>query len=193
MTVTRVCECSFLFQYCVIGFVWASYKWIYTLSGAMLAKWLTSFLLFSFRHVYVCVWLYIFCQRVTVRLVLLCDLIYCSHSMYNAYPKLYVTCLSAFFLPSPNKGDHTFECTGAGTRMLYLAVYKTNFSQIYDFWSQVISPNPQTGHNSRPLYVIPALFSNLRAVALQECQGSCKEKPSIFSAAHFLFSLFFIH
>lgn len=77
--------------------------------------------------------------------------------------------------------------------MLYLAAYKTNFSQIYDFWSRVISPNPQTGHNSRLLCVMPALFLNLRAAALQACQGSCKKKPSIFSAAHLLFIPFYIH
>lgn len=105
----------------------------------------------------------------------------------------YMLHVCLLFSPLSNHGDHTFECTGAGTRMLYLAVYKSNFSQIYDFCSQVISPNPQTGHNSRPLYVIPALFSNLRAVALDSCQGSYKGKSSIFSAAHFLFSSFFIH
>lgn len=41
--------------------------------------------------------------------------------------------------------------------------------------------------------VIPALFSNLGAAALPACQGSCKEKPSIFSETHLLFSPFYIH
>lgn len=34
-------------------------------------------------------------ECVSTRLVLLCDMISCSHSMYNAFPKLYVACLSA--------------------------------------------------------------------------------------------------
>lgn len=123
----------------------------------MLAERFTSSLVLSF-------WCLgeIFSAPVCQSLVLLCGVISCSHSMYNAYPKLY--CLLHVCLP-PHLNTHTRAHTSSpslstesntqafGTRMLYLATYKTNFIQIYDFWSWVISLNPQTGHNSWPLCV----------------------------------------
>lgn len=62
----------------------------------------------------ICGTLYFLPVCFTTCLVLLCDMISCSHSMYNAYPKLYVTCLSAFFpLPlQPRVSIHSLalEC-----------------------------------------------------------------------------------
>lgn len=95
------CERSSLFRFCVLSFVSASYKWFYTLSRAMLAKWFTSLLLFSFWWLWMCVTLYFLPMYVTICPALLCDMISCSCSMYNAYSKLYVTCLSAPQIPHP--------------------------------------------------------------------------------------------
>lgn len=106
--------------------------------------------------------LYLLPMCVTRCLVLLCDMISCSHSMYNAYPKLYVTCLSAFFPPLQPRVSRHSNARALALEMLYLAAYKTNFSQIYDFWSRVISPNPQTGHNSRLLCDACSVFKSER-------------------------------
>lgn len=136
--------------------------------------------------------LYLLPVCVTSRLVLLCDMISCSHSMYNAYPKLYVTCLSAFFPPlQPRVSRHSNARALALECFIWLHIRPISarfMTSGVGLFHQI--PRQDTIHGC---CVMPALFLNLRGAALQACQGSCKKKPSIFSAARLLFIPFYIH
>lgn len=194
MTMTRLRQRSLLFGYCALGFVWASYKWFFSLSRAMLGKWFTSSPLFSFRclraSLRVCHTLYFLpvCQC----LVLLCDMISCSHSMYNAYPKLYVTCLSS--VPPPS--THTPPPPPFPSPLQPSLSWHSNAQALAHecfIWPHIrpISsrfmtpgvglflriPRQDTIHGRCVWYLC---FQILRAATLQAYQGSCKEKPSIF-------------
>lgn len=127
-----------------------------------------------------CVWLYIYCQCMSLdglRSFVTWFLAHTACIMHILNYMLHVCLL--FFPQSPTKGEQALQCTGAGTRMLYLAAYKTNFSQIYDFWRRVISQNPQTGHNSRLLWCL-LCFWIWEAQHCRHVRGVVRRNPLYF-------------